>query len=69
MEAYVPIDISSDHLNLAASNSLEYPQVDIFALGANYTKPSELPERFDTYDNLGFPRFEHRNLKADAESF
>ena len=72
VEAYVPIDISSDHLNLAAEQlSREYPQVDIFALSADYTKPSELPERFDTYDKLGFfPGSSIGNFgKADAESF
>ena len=72
VEAYVPIDISSDHLNIAAAElSREYPQVDIFALSADYTKPSELPERFDEFGKLGFfPGSSIGNFeKEEAESF
>ena len=42
--AYVPVDISREHLNRTASNlSRAYPHIEILPVCADFTKPFELP--------------------------
>lgn len=45
LSAYIPIDISEEHLlKTAARLKNEYSDLDILPLAADYTKPFELPE-------------------------
>ena len=42
--AYIPIDISADHLAQAATGvELEYPDLDVLPVCADYTQPHDLP--------------------------
>ena len=53
LAAYVPIDISEEHLINAADNlSLDYPELTIFPLVADYTKEFTLPRISKPYDHI-----------------
>jgi dimethylhistidine N-methyltransferase len=44
-QAYAPIDISREQLHLAASTiAADYPQLEVHAVCADYSKPLELPD-------------------------
>jgi dimethylhistidine N-methyltransferase len=53
LSAYVPVDISSDHLvKTAETLKSDYPGLPIYPLVADYTKPFTLPEIFKSYKTV-----------------
>jgi dimethylhistidine N-methyltransferase len=45
LAAYVPVDISTEHLARAVDDlAIDYPDLDIRAVSADFTKPFELPQ-------------------------
>ncbi len=53
--AYVPVDISGDHLEAQARALYEdYPWLDVFPTCADFTAPFELPEPVDAFAKVGF---------------
>lgn len=53
LSAYVPVDISSDHLVKSAETlKFDYPALPIYPLVADYTKPFTLPEIFESYKTV-----------------
>lgn len=45
LAAYVPVDISTEHLARAAEElAIDYPDLDIRAVSADFTRPFELPQ-------------------------
>ena len=53
--AYVPIDISRDHLIVSAKGLAEaYPDLMVVPVAADYTQPLELPEIPDELVRIGF---------------
>ena len=43
--AYIPIDISSEHLHMAAASLAEaFPEIEVLPLTADFTQPCRLPE-------------------------
>ena len=55
LAAYVPIDISSEHLHKTAEDlKNEYPAIKIYPLTADYNKPFQLPEIKEDFSRIGF---------------
>ncbi len=53
--AYLPIDISREHLFASASElAADYPRVAVHAICADYTRPLRLPEDFADKPKAGF---------------
>jgi dimethylhistidine N-methyltransferase len=53
LAAYVPIDISEEHLlNSVDKLSLDYPELEIIPLHADYTRTIQLPELQMPYDHI-----------------
>ncbi len=47
-ESYAPIDISREHLRLAAGAiAQDHPQLDVHAICADFSRPLQLPDLFD----------------------
>jgi len=56
--AYVPVDISSEHLDHAAAElASDYPRIEILPVCADFTKPFELPlpTRLPSHSAVYFP--------------
>jgi dimethylhistidine N-methyltransferase len=73
-KAYVPIDVSADHLRQAAEEiARDYPQIEVVAVCADYTQPVPLPAEVMTGEGrrVGFfPGSSIGNLEPqEAEAF
>lgn len=68
LAAYIPIDISTEHL-ISSSEILrkDYPGLDIFPLAADYTRDLELPEINKSYNHIAvyYPGSTIGNFKPD----
>ncbi len=67
--AYVPVDISEDHLlRTAESLRASYPEIEILPVVADFTKPFKLPhgEKKPTHVALYFPGSTIGNFTPDA---
>ena len=73
LAAYVPIDISKEHLLTSSANlSNDYPDLEILPLVADYTQEFNLPEINKPYDHISafYPGSTIGNFKPeDAKSF
>jgi dimethylhistidine N-methyltransferase len=66
--AYVPVDISREHLRrTAASLSRTYPQIEMLPVSADFTKPFRLPisQRRPTHSAVFFPGSTIGNFQPD----
>lgn len=64
--AYVPVDISSEHLHATADRLADaYPQLEVLPVCADFTQDFELPtaERPETHDAVYFPGSTIGNLE------
>ena len=71
-QAFVPIDISGEHLREAADVlAIDYPGTDVLAVCADFTRPIELPDEVPAENRLGFfPGSTIGNFTpAEAEKF
>ena len=69
--AYVPLDISADHLRASATElRAEYPQLEILPVVADFTKPFRLPKSFrrPSHAAVFFPGSTIGNFEPDAAS-
>jgi len=66
--AYVPVDISRQHLKLSANNlALAYPHIDVHAVCADYTQPLRLPDHVPEGRRIVFfPGSSIGNFEPDA---
>lgn len=67
--AYLPVDISADHLHAAARRlASDYPAVDIAPVAADFTKPFELPglAREASHAAVYFPGSTIGNFEPEA---
>lgn len=54
-QAFVPIDISGEHLRAAADElAVDYPQIDMIAVCADFTRKLTLPDDVPRDNRLGF---------------
>lgn len=54
-DAYVPVDISRDHLRRAADDlAADFPDLDVIAICADYHRPFDLPARPSRGRRVGF---------------
>lgn len=55
MEAYMPVDISKDHLrNNARALHRDFPGLSVYPICADFTQPFELPEIANGWNRVGF---------------
>ncbi len=68
--AYIPVDVSREQLHLiAAERALEYPDVPVLPVWADYTEPFDLPDIPDGSRRIGFfPGSTIGNLHPDEAS-
>lgn len=66
-QAYLPVDISGDHLQQTAQRlRADYDDLDIHPIVADFTTPFELPNPFDSLrTTIYFPGSTIGNLKSD----
>ena len=73
LAAYIPIDISKEHLITSAANLADdYPDLEISPLVTDYTQEFNLPEIYKPYDHISafYPGSTIGNFKPeDAKSF
>ena len=71
IDVFVPVDISGDHLALAAQELAgDYPNIEVLPVAADFTRPFELPtpKRIPTRNGVFFPGSTIGNsAPADAE--
>lgn len=69
--AYVPLDISADHLRASAAElRVEYPEIEILPVVADFTKPFHLPQshRQPSHAAVFFPGSTIGNFEPEAAS-
>jgi len=69
--AYVPVDISGEHLAEAAERiAAQFPNLDVYPVCADFTRPFDLPEEIDAEANRTayFPGSTIGNLTPDQAS-
>jgi dimethylhistidine N-methyltransferase len=73
LAAYIPIDISEEHLlNSVDKLSMDYPKLEIIPLHADYTRTIKLPELLMPYDHISafYPGSTIGNFKPiEAKNF